>query len=126
MPQHRSADSPDAMDAPVQAFWIGGYEGADHVNGLGEALDMQAASGHLRLLEDDHRRAAALGLGAVRESIGWRLSEPRPGEYDFGRALRIAASARSGTRTPNRQYMHRVTNGMSPPPAIPQSCATVT
>ena len=48
-------------------FWIGGYEGADHVNAAGDALDMAQASGHLARLDEDHRRAAQAGLRAVRE-----------------------------------------------------------
>jgi hypothetical protein len=75
-------------------FWMGGFEGADHVNGSGVALDMAAASGHVGQLEADHARAAAAGLRCVRESIGWRLAEPAPGSYDFERALRIESSAR--------------------------------
>ena len=73
---------------------MGGFESADHVNGSGVALDLAAASGHIAHLEDDHARAAAAGLCAVRESVGWRLAEPRPGVYDFTRALRIERSAR--------------------------------
>ena len=79
---------------PFASFWMGGYEGADHVNSHGVALDMAAAHGHIDQLEDDHRRAAAFGIGTVRESIGWRLAEPTPGRFDLGRTLRIAASAR--------------------------------
>lgn len=73
---------------------MGGFEGADHVNESGRALDMAEASGHLDHLEDDHARAAAAGIGTVRESIGWRLAEGEPGRHDFARACRIAASAR--------------------------------
>ena len=80
--------------SPFQSFWMGGYEGADHINGTGQALDMAMLSGHLDQLEDDHRRAAALGIRTVRESIGWRLAEPTPGCFDLSRALRIASSAR--------------------------------
>mgnify|MGYP003341039260 CR=1 FL=1 len=75
-------------------FWMGGFEAADHVNGSAVALDLAAASGHIDHLEEDHARAAAAGLCAVRESVGWRLAEPQPGVYDFTRALRIERSAR--------------------------------
>jgi UDP-galactopyranose mutase len=80
-------------DNPFLSFWMGGYEGADHVNGVGEPLDMVAASGHAAQIEADHRRAAALGIRSVRESIGWRLAEPEPGRYDLERTLAIARSA---------------------------------
>jgi UDP-galactopyranose mutase len=76
------------------SFWMGGYEGADHVNGDGLALDMAQATGHVQRLDEDHDGAARLGIRTVRESIGWRLAEPRPGQFDFSRALTIAASAR--------------------------------
>ena len=75
------------------SFWMGGYEGADHVNGLGDALDMADASGHLEQLEEDHRRAAKIGIGTIRESVGWRLTESRAGSFDLDRARRIASSA---------------------------------
>ena len=72
---------------------MGGFEGADHVNGHGQPLDMAEASGHMARLDEDHRRAAAAGLRCVRESIGWRLCEDAGGRIDLSRALRIQASA---------------------------------
>ena len=66
-----------AVPAP-SSFWMGGYEGADHVNGNGEALDLVAATGHDRRLDADYRAARRLGLRCLRESVGWRLTE-RPG-----------------------------------------------
>lgn len=79
---------------PFAGFWMGGFEGADHVNGRGIALDMVRASGHLDRLEEDHRRAAQAGLRCVRESIGWRLAEAPGGAIDLSRAVHIARSAR--------------------------------
>ncbi len=72
---------------------MGGFEGADHVNGQGLALDMHQLGGHWQQLDADHARAAAAGLHCVRESIGWRLSENRDGVIDLRRATRIAESA---------------------------------
>jgi len=72
---------------------MGGFEGADHVNADGTALDMVAASGHLERVEEDHRRAAQAGIRCVRESIGWRVSESANGAIDLSRALRTQASA---------------------------------
>jgi len=79
--------------AALAGFWMGGYEGADHVNGSGQALDMAQASGHIGRLEEDHRRAAQAGLRCVRESIGWRLAEDADGRIDLSRALAIQSSA---------------------------------
>lgn len=74
-------------------FWMGGYEGADHVNGAGLALDMLCASGHLSRLDEDYRRAAQAGIRCVRESIGWRLAESADGHIDLTRALYIQSTA---------------------------------
>jgi glycosyltransferase involved in cell wall biosynthesis len=72
---------------------MGGFEGADHRNGLGVALDMVASTGHADEAEADFARCARFGLRTVRESIGWRLCEPAPGRYDFSRLHAIAAAA---------------------------------
>ena len=95
-----------ASDDGVLPFWIGGYEGADHVNAVGDALDMARDSGHLARLEEDHRRAAQVGLRAVRESIGWRLCEHADGTIDLERVLRIAHSARRHGLTVLWTLMH--------------------
>ncbi len=95
--RHRPGDVSDSSPdegSPFDSFWMGGFEGADHVNGLGAELDMARANGHLDQLEADHARAAALGIGCIRESIGWRLCEPSPHVFDTERVLRIAQSAR--------------------------------
>jgi beta-glucosidase/6-phospho-beta-glucosidase/beta-galactosidase len=72
---------------------MGGYEGADHVNGDGVALDMVHSSGHLDALDADYESAARMRIKTVRESIGWRLAEPRSGHFDLDRAERIARTA---------------------------------
>ncbi|MEO5843419.1 MAG: glycosyltransferase [Caldimonas sp.] len=76
---------------------MAGFEGADHRNAHGTPLDLVQANGHLDRVDDDYRRVAALGLRTVRESVGWRLSEPagRNGapRFDFSRALRFADAA---------------------------------
>ena len=58
---------------PYASFWMAGFEGADHVNAHGEPQDLVRLTGHLAQLDDDYRRVAALGLGTIRESVGWRL-----------------------------------------------------
>ncbi len=73
---------------------MGGYEGADHRNGSGEPLDMAARNGHVERLDGDYRAAVALGLRTVRESVGWRLSEPQAGRFDWSRLHAIADAAR--------------------------------
>lgn len=82
-----------ARPSPIASFWGGGFEGADHVNAAGQAVDMHAASGHLERLDEDFSRAADMGLRSVRESIGWRLSEGSDGAIDLRRAERMARCA---------------------------------
>lgn len=79
---------------PFASFWMGGFEGADHLNAQGTPLDMASSNGHLQQIDEDYAAAAALGLRSVRESIGWRLCEPEPGRYDFSRVQHIAEAAR--------------------------------
>lgn len=76
-----------------RGFWMGGYEGADHLNRHGVPLDMAAITGHVSRLDEDHAAARAAGLACVRESIGWRLAEVAPGRFDFSRLQAVAASA---------------------------------
>jgi protoporphyrinogen oxidase/glycosyltransferase involved in cell wall biosynthesis len=76
-----SAPAPGA--APFSSYWMAGYEGADHVNHAGVALDMNRANGHISRVRADYALLAGLGIGCVRESVGWRLFE-RDGRYDFG------------------------------------------
>ncbi len=94
LPRAAAPDATRPADAPFAGFWMGGYEGADPANGAGHAFDPAHHGGHLDRLEEDHRRAAQMGLRAVRESIGWRLAEDGDGHIDLGRALRVQASAR--------------------------------
>ncbi|HEY8881377.1 MAG TPA: hypothetical protein VIN03_27675 [Roseateles sp.] len=77
----------------LRSFWMGGYEGADHVNGRGEHLDMVAATGHAERLDADYRAARRLGLLCVRESVGWRLCEKPDGSWDLSRPIRMALAA---------------------------------
>ena len=81
-------------DNPFRSFWMGGFEGADHLNRDGVPLDMVRSHGHLDQLDGDYARAASLGLLTVRESLGWRLCEPAPGVFDFERPLCMARAAR--------------------------------
>lgn len=71
---------------------MAGFEGADHINGECEALDLVCATGHLQSFESDYANLARLGVNTIRESVGWRLSE-RDGKFDFTRAQRFAEAA---------------------------------
>lgn len=79
---------------PYRSFWQGGFEGADHVNPTGTPLCMQTCTGHLERIDEDYRRAAALGIRTVRESVGWRRVE-RGGRFDFRCVERRERAARA-------------------------------
>ncbi|HEY0877397.1 MAG TPA: FAD-dependent oxidoreductase, partial [Zeimonas sp.] len=83
-----------APEAPFRSFWMGGYEGADHRNGSGTALDMAASNAHIDRLDEDYAAAARHGIRTVRESLGWRLCEPRHGHFDWRRLHAIRRAAR--------------------------------
>jgi hypothetical protein len=93
MTSSRRAFAPSAAPSVFDSFWMGGFEGADHVNSDARPLDMSLSTGHLDRIDDDYRRAAQLGIRTVRESVGWRLAEPEPGRYDLDRVMRISRSA---------------------------------
>ena len=55
---------------------------------------MVRITGHADALDADFARIAALGFGAARESLGWRIAEPGGGgRFDFARALATARAA---------------------------------
>ncbi|HZA95661.1 MAG TPA: hypothetical protein VE421_05950 [Burkholderiaceae bacterium] len=77
---------------PIRSFWIGGFEGADHINGAGHALDPATANDHLMQAESDYALLARAGVRTVRESLGWRLTETSDG-FDFSRVRKLTAAA---------------------------------
>jgi hypothetical protein len=83
-----------ARQIAFESFWTGGFEGADHVNGHGVELDMNALTGHASQLRGDYRRARAAGMRTVRESVGWRIATRDRRRYDFSRAVAMAEEAR--------------------------------
>lgn len=64
------------------SFWMAGFEGADHSNSTGLALDMNVITQHRAHANQDYELLPEFDLGMVRESVGWRLVE-RNGEFDF-------------------------------------------
>jgi len=82
-----------------RSFWMGGYEGADHVNSHGVPLQISQCNGHAQHCEHDYAAAARLGLRTVRESIGWRAGTLKDGKLDAARLQRMAdAAARQGVQ----------------------------
>ena len=72
---HRPASDP--LAPLFESFWIGGFEGADHVNGFGQPLDPNARNGHDARLDEDYAALTARGIRTVRESVGWRNAAVR-------------------------------------------------
>ena len=61
----RWIDKPAALSRLFESFWMGGFEGADHVNGLGEPLNPNIRNGHAWRIKEDYEALAALGLRTV-------------------------------------------------------------
>ncbi|VWX63320.1 Protoporphyrinogen oxidase (fragment) [Burkholderiales bacterium 8X] len=66
------------MSSIFRSFWMGGFEGADHVNSRGMPLSMNEATSHWKLLEEDYARLERFGIRTVRESVGWRVFDQDP------------------------------------------------
>ncbi|MDM0009513.1 FAD-dependent oxidoreductase [Variovorax sp. J22G73] len=86
---------PRSSAAPLfRSFWIGGYEGADHLNSRGEEVAMNLRNGHAQRRDEDYARLARLGIRTIRESIGWRsfaaLGAPA-GRREIVRTAQLAA-----------------------------------
>ena len=65
-----------------RSFWMGGYEGACHINRFGTRLDMIASTQHDVQAASDYRLAREGGLETVRDGVRWPLVE-HGGRYDF-------------------------------------------
>lgn len=90
--QRWHARLPPPRDPLFASFWQAGFEGADHVNGDGAAVDMNALTAHDRVFDTDYAQLQAFGIRTVRESLGWRTAHTAHG-YDFARATGRARSA---------------------------------
>lgn len=87
-------DSLPQGGSPFNSFWMGGFEGADHINAQQNELDMVQGSGHLAHLDTDFSSLAALQILTARESVGWRISQPtRNSKLDLSRAITTAKAA---------------------------------
>ena len=87
--------SPDvSVDRPLfRTFWMGGFEGADHVNSHGHGLSLNSSNAHWDALDHDYALLAGFGIRTVRESIGWRASHTADG-LDLRRLAAHAQAAR--------------------------------
>jgi UDP-galactopyranose mutase len=80
--------------APLfRSFWMGGYEGADHLNSRGEQVAMNLCNGHWQRLEEDYASLARMGIRTIRESVGWRAFMAEGAEAGKRRLVRTAQAA---------------------------------
>ncbi len=93
-PPTGTASATAAPGALFRSFWMGGYEGADHVNGRGEPLAMNRCNGHWERLEEDYARLAQFGIRTIRESVGWRAAAEEGPAAAVARLARTARAAR--------------------------------
>lgn len=89
-----TASSAPATPRLFRSFWQAGFEGADHVNGSGEALCMNTQSGHLRHARADFEAIAGIGLRTARVSAGWR-SHDRDGCFALDGILQRERAAQA-------------------------------
>lgn len=74
---------------------MGGFEGADHINGKGDRLDLVRDTGHVDRCSEDYAKLTALGIKTVRESVGWRIAQPtKTSKLDLTRSISLAKAAR--------------------------------
>lgn len=92
--QRHSSQITESSSAGVfRSFWQAGFEGADHTNGRGRALDMNEVTQHRAQARQDYLRLAEFNIQVVRESVGWRLVE-KDGAFDFSPIAGRAFAAR--------------------------------
>ena len=82
------------MKPLFRSFWMGGYEGADHVNSAGQPLHTRRGNGHELCADADYAALATYGIRTIRESVGWRVSTDARGRLDLRAVLRLAHLAR--------------------------------
>ena len=77
------------------SYWQAGYEGADHINCVGQPLSMNHATRHDARAYDDYLLLQDFGIKTVRESVGWRSVE-KDGHFDFSSVeARVARGSQS-------------------------------
>src|SRR5258706_2185150 len=87
--------APQRDYAPAFAsFWMGGYEGADHVFKSGAPVSMCSITQHQDQAAADYARLIDFNIRTVRESVGWRMTE-RNGKFDFSSLDTRVCAARS-------------------------------
>jgi beta-glucosidase/6-phospho-beta-glucosidase/beta-galactosidase len=88
-----------ATDILFKSFFMAGFECSSHRRTDGVRLDLIAATGHDRLVREDYRACAKLGLLSIRDGLRWHLIEQTPGSYDWSSWLpMLEAAAEAGVQ----------------------------
>jgi hypothetical protein len=78
------------------SFFMAGFECSTQRRRDGKRLDLLASTGHDRLVLQDYRQVAGLGLYTVRDGLRWHLVEAGlPGRYDWSSFLPMLRAARA-------------------------------
>jgi beta-glucosidase/6-phospho-beta-glucosidase/beta-galactosidase len=75
-----------------RSFWMGGFEGACHINRSGTRLDLIAATQHDVQAAADYRLVRAVGMATVRDGVRWPSVE-HGGSYDFSSFIPMLQAA---------------------------------
>src|SRR4051812_24651291 len=65
-----------------QSFWMGGFEGACHIDQSGQRVDMIAGTQHDKQVDNDYAMLGAVEISTVRDGIRWPLID-HGGSYVF-------------------------------------------
>jgi beta-glucosidase/6-phospho-beta-glucosidase/beta-galactosidase len=82
-----SSSSSESTATLFKSFWMGGFEGACHVNRADTRVDLIRATQHDVQALSDYRLARTVGIETLRDGVRWPLVESRPGHYDFSSFL---------------------------------------
>jgi hypothetical protein len=77
-----------------RSFFLAGFEGSTGYNRHGRWFDQVVATGHDKMVEQDYRNLAELGIHGARETIRWPLVDLGKGQYDFSSVEPFAEAAR--------------------------------
>lgn len=89
------------MHEPLfKSYFMGGFECADHLNRMGNRVNLLAETQHDQRAEEDFRLLSDIGIKTIREGICWSQVEKTPWQYDFSEVQqRIETAERMGMQT---------------------------
>jgi beta-glucosidase/6-phospho-beta-glucosidase/beta-galactosidase len=76
-----------------EGVFLGGFECSCLRLDNGRRLDLLASTRHAELADADYARLRSLGMTACRDGLSWVATEPREGQFDFSRAIKMIEAA---------------------------------